>query len=233
MKYRIYIGVSILVFLFIGLFAFLLTRPTETEPKKVYKPPTSSEQAEVDRNIQKAIAKAKQKDPPIAEDDHDHPHPHVHEPMKRKPGGDPNVVKDQTYDYGKSHYDKPLVHDAELFEKNPALAFKRELEARGHWAAEHIPPFPPDDLEAQAVARSAYMVHFMGGLVTGEEMWDAVLKDSEIMTRIRQEYGIASARGCDLLRFGWFHFSSPYAMAPDFDTLIRRYNEASEYFNND
>ena len=227
MRTKVYWGLGVLIVLFIGAFVLLLTRPPETEPEEVYKPLTPSEKAEVDRNIQDTIDEAKQNEPPIAEDDH------VHQPMKRTPGGDPNVVKDQTYDYGKSHYDKPLVHDAELFEKNPALAFKRELEARGHWAAEHIPPFPPDDLEAQAVARSAYMVHFMGGMVTGEEMWDAVLKKSEIMTRIRQEYGIASARGCDLGRFAWVLFSSPYEMAADFDTLIRRYNEASEYFNND
>lgn len=222
MKYRMYMGVAILVFLFIGFFAFLLTQPPKNGPEEIYRAPTPSEQAEVDRNIQDTIDKAKQKDPPIAEDDHDHPHPHVHEPMKRTPKP---VAKSKTE---LVRYDKPLAYDAELLEKNPALALKRELEARGHWAAEHIPPFPPDDLEAQEIARYEYMLTFMN-IQDAEKLWDIVLKHDALMTRAIKEYGIATARSTDLLRLGWGSYSSPYEKTPDFDSM----NYPSEYFTND
>ena len=70
MKNRMKWGVAILIGLLIGASVFLITRPTETEPKIVYKPPTPSEKAEVDRNTQDAIDKAKKDLPPIAEKEH-------------------------------------------------------------------------------------------------------------------------------------------------------------------
>lgn len=59
MKSRMKWGVALLIILLIGVSVFLLTRTPETEPAEVYQPLTPSEKAEVDRNIQEIIAKAK------------------------------------------------------------------------------------------------------------------------------------------------------------------------------
>ncbi len=68
MKRRMYWGVAILILLLIGVSVFLLSRTTETEPEEVYNPLKPSEKEQVDRNIQDAIEKSKQNQPPIVED---------------------------------------------------------------------------------------------------------------------------------------------------------------------
>lgn len=68
MKRRMYWGVVILILLLIGVSVFLLSRTTETEHEEVYNPLTPSEKEQVDRNIQDAIEKSKQNQPPIVEE---------------------------------------------------------------------------------------------------------------------------------------------------------------------
>ena len=57
----------------------------------------------------------------------------------------------------KQTYTGPLTYHAELLETNPVKALRLQAEERGHWSAEWIPPFPPDDTEAQEFARSQYL----------------------------------------------------------------------------
>ena len=96
MKSRMYWGVAILIILLIGVYVFLITRPTETEPKIVYKPLTLSEKAEVDRNIQDAIDKAKKDMLPIAEIEH--------QEMPHK-----NSQRNDDAQSNASHEDQPLT----------------------------------------------------------------------------------------------------------------------------
>ncbi len=57
-------------------------------------------------------------------------------------------------------YDGPLTYHAELLESNPVKALRLQTEERGHWSAKWIPPFPPDDLEATAIARNIYLMTY-------------------------------------------------------------------------
>lgn len=118
-------------------------------------------------------------------------------------------------------YDKPLTYDEELFKKNPVQALIREAKAREHWAAELIPPFPPDDLEAQELARYEYMITFMN-IQDAEELWDIVLKKWEMMRILDKKYGLhesilntllPSPRLLDLNRLTWIGSDSPYEIA--------------------
>ncbi len=59
MKSRMYWGIATLIILLIGVSVFLLTRTPETEPERIYLFPTPEKQAEVRRNIQDAIDKAR------------------------------------------------------------------------------------------------------------------------------------------------------------------------------
>ena len=59
----------------------------------------------------------------------------------------------------KTHTEPPTYHE-ELLKTNPVKALRLQAEERGHWSAEHIPPFPPDDTEAQEYARSIYLMHY-------------------------------------------------------------------------
>ncbi|MYB02055.1 MAG: hypothetical protein F4118_07720 [Acidimicrobiaceae bacterium] len=69
MTRRMYWGIATLIILLIGFSVFLLTRTPETEPDIIYRAPTPSEKAEVDRNIQDAIDNKAQKNSSILEVD--------------------------------------------------------------------------------------------------------------------------------------------------------------------
>lgn len=70
MNRNVYWGLGVLIILIIGVSVFLVTRTPETEPEIIHKPLTPAQKAEVDRNIQDAIDKAKKDTPPIAEVEH-------------------------------------------------------------------------------------------------------------------------------------------------------------------
>ena len=54
----------------------------------------------------------------------------------------------------------PLTFHAELLKTNPVKALRLQAEERGHWSAKWIPPFPPDDTEAQEFARAEYLTEY-------------------------------------------------------------------------
>ncbi|MDE0313863.1 MAG: hypothetical protein OXM61_03095 [Candidatus Poribacteria bacterium] len=60
----------------------------------------------------------------------------------------------------KPAYTGPLTYHEELLETHPVKALRLQTEERGHWSAEWIPPFPPDDQEAARVARNKYILQY-------------------------------------------------------------------------
>ncbi|MDE0085498.1 MAG: hypothetical protein OXU23_07285 [Candidatus Poribacteria bacterium] len=67
----------------------------------------------------------------------------------------------------KPTYTGPLTYHTELLKTNPVKALRLQSEERGHWSAEHIPPFPADDTEAQEYARNIYLINYY--VSTGDE----------------------------------------------------------------
>ena len=57
-------------------------------------------------------------------------------------------------------YTGPLTYHKELLEKHPVEALRLQAKERGHWSAKWIPPFPPDDTEAAAIARFTYLITY-------------------------------------------------------------------------
>ncbi len=57
-------------------------------------------------------------------------------------------------------YDGPLTYHAELLETHPVEALRAQAKERGHWSAKWIPPFPPDDHGAAAIARDNYLMTY-------------------------------------------------------------------------
>ncbi len=54
----------------------------------------------------------------------------------------------------------PLTYHKELLDKHPVEALRQQARELGHWSAEHIPPFPPDDNEAAEFARELYLYRY-------------------------------------------------------------------------
>ena len=125
----------------------------------------------------------------------------------------------------KKTYDKPLTYDAELFRTNPVKSLSLEMEARGHWGAGYIPPFPPDDLEAQELARYEYIISYMN-VTDAKELGDTIHKKFALLRRLDKKYGKYSARVYDLDRLTWPSVDYPVA---DFKSLVKWY--PSEYFS--
>ena len=95
-------------------------------------------------------------------------------------------------------YDGPLTYHKELLETNPVKALRLQAEERGHPCAKWIPPFPPDDLEAQAFARKYLSIY----LDENDPEWDKAANDASSMTHaiFGSPHG---ARRSDLLKLTW------------------------------
>lgn len=50
-----------------------------------------------------------------------------------------------------------LTYHTELLDRHPVEALRQQARELGHWSADHIPPFPPDDDEAAEFARNTYL----------------------------------------------------------------------------
>ena len=48
----------------------------------------------------------------------------------------------------------------ELLQTHPVAALRAQARDSGHWSARYIPPFPPDDVEANELARSHYIKNY-------------------------------------------------------------------------
>ncbi len=149
MKSRMFWGITTLIILLIGVSVVLLMRNTDTEPITVYK---------VDG--EPIADNAENKPPRPAKEGYkwEWHGDHWHEiqvaqtaddaPVQQVPVVDPAPVL---------QYKGPLTFHEELLKTNPVEALRKQTEERGHWSAEWIPPFPPDDTEAQEFARVQYL----------------------------------------------------------------------------
>jgi len=138
-------------------------------------------------------------------------------PKKTQPKIKPvEVPKKETHEVPKvvpkKVYTGPLTFHAELLKTNPVKALRLQTEERGHWSAEWIPPFPPDDTEAQEFARAIYLrkyyIQTYGKLLDTPEyeeeakVYDEALSTSSQMwdTIMSYPYG---ARQMDLMKLTW------------------------------
>ena len=48
----------------------------------------------------------------------------------------------------------------ELLQRHPVAALRAQAKDNGHWSAKYIPPFPPDDAEANDLAHNYYIYNY-------------------------------------------------------------------------
>ena len=82
----------------------------------------------------------------------------------------------------------PLTYHGDLLASNPVEALRAQAEERGHWSEKWIPPFPPDDQEAAALARTYYLiVYYRSTGETGTPKSDQVwLENRALMDKIME-----------------------------------------------
>ena len=212
MRKKMIWGLVTLIILLLGVSVFLLLRNIETDPENVYKPPTPEEEAQVNVQIQDAIDKSKIPTARpgfkiIKHDDHYHEVP-ITEAENTMPVDKPVAP-------GPKQKSGGLTYHAELLETNPVKALRLQAEERGHFSAQWIPPFPPDDQEAAAYARSQYLILYYGSL-EDSEIPEGAFKTAwqENITAYRAIKSYPhGARKLDLMKLTWVNLDEqPYEM---------------------
>ena len=100
-------------------------------------------------------------------------------------------------------YFGPLTYHAELLETNPVQALRLQTIERGHWSKDFIPPFPPDDEEAQAYARTAYLKHYYRSIGEADNpLCKKAAAENYEMFRVFMSYPYGP-RTMDLMRLSW------------------------------
>ena len=94
----------------------------------------------------------------------------------------------------------PLTYHEELLKTNPVKALRLQAEERGHVNAKWIPPFPPDDQEAQAFARNIYLSIYLDEDDPAYEK--AAMAEREQLRAINSKYPYG-ARLMDLSKLIW------------------------------
>lgn len=105
-------------------------------------------------------------------------------------------------------YTGPLTYHQELLKTNPVEALRLQSEERGHINAKWIPPFQPDDIEAQEYAKAMYYFIYNrdnpNPIYVGELV--NIMYESQ---RFYEKYGRTSARAMDLHKLSWISLSFP------------------------
>ena len=104
-----------------------------------------------------------------------------------------------------------LTYHTELLDRHPVEALRQQAKERGHWSADHIPPFPPDDQEAAVFARDLYIMrHYKHtGQFDHPEYLRAFKAQRDFFRALRRadDAGFDTpweyARNCDLLKLTW------------------------------
>ena len=199
MKNKVYWGLGVLIVLFIGVFVLMMVKH-QAENQKL-----KDQLVEAQKLEDKIEQQKKLKNPPraakegfkmVQHGDHWHEVPIIEQPTPIEqvaPLPKTEKVEPKTYD-------TILTYDEELLRTNPVEALRREAEARGHWSTKYIPPFPPDDLEAQAYARAIYYSTY---LPTDDPRWDEGIKHVIIFTHEKLLHEEWTNRKADLLRIPW------------------------------
>ena len=117
----------------------------------------------------------------------------------------------------------PLTFHAELLETNPVKALRLQAEERGHWSAEWIPHFPPDDTEASTFARNIYLsVYLEEDDPRFHEIVSAYLAQLQNIDKYPFD-----GRRCDLMKLTWTIVRSPVV---HYDTTTGYALIPSDYF---
>ncbi len=206
MRKKMFWGVVTLIILLVGVISFvMLTRTTEPGIIVNDVPEETLDNIRKENNRQILSTQKPPDEPGFVWEWHgDHWHKM---PIAETEVSTPNTKSVETVPTTKSG---GLTYHAELLETNPVKALRLQAEERGHWSKDHIPPFPPDDTEAQAFARNRYLIHYYESI--GDEsnpIYGNAARAYLSQMDVFSEYP-SGARKCDLLRIMWTNLDAGY-----------------------
>lgn len=136
-----------------------------------------------------------------------------------------------------AHYQRgDLTYHADLLDKHPVEALRQHAQEIGHWSAEYIPPFPPEDTEAAGYARNVYLTSFYEaiGEIDNPEYKRAISAEMYFFSEIiKKRYPTnnleTEARHWDLSRLHWRRLEDESAIADIHNPILYPYGVPSEF----
>ena len=189
MKNQMKWGLATLILL-LGIAAVFIFLDQNAELQQLEKETAESDKLRQERNKPQETPVAVEELPPVVPPNEHPSGPHQHEDDTAH---NHSPIVSQTSN-------GPLTFHAELLKTNPVKALRLQAEERGHVNAKWIPPFPPDDQEAQAFARNIYLSIYLDE--TDPEYEKAARAETDQMREINEKYPYG-ARSCDLSKLLW------------------------------
>ncbi len=157
MRNKVYWGLGVLIVLILGVFVHVvvnehaINKHLEAELK---------EAKELANQVEERMAA--ENNPPVAREgfkmvQHDD---HWHEVPIDAPDTWQGEQHETPVAQPPKAYTGPLTFHKDLLERHPVEALRQQARQVGHWSADHIPPFPPDDTEAAEFARELYLYRY-------------------------------------------------------------------------
>ena len=175
--------------LLLGIAAVFIFLDQNAELRQLEKETAESDKLRQERNKPQETPVAVEELPPVVPPNEHPSGPHQHED---------DTAHNPSVSQVSQTYTGPLTYHAELLKTNPVKALRLQAEERGHWSAEWIPPFPPDDTEAQEFAKATYNFIYFD---EGPEFSEASHTYSQMQRTIMSyPYG---ARSSDLMKLTW------------------------------
>ena len=235
MNHRLYLGLGILILLLIAGGTFLFY--SQYQELQQLKKDTEEADKQLEENNKpkgQQVELPKDRTPPPDASPNGHWHDGVWHDEPHAP-----VAQDVP---AKEIYTGPLTFHKELLETNPVEALRKQTEERGHWSAKWIPPFPPDDQEAAAIARDLYLITYYDSIDdTTNPICQKALQNQNVYFKVAHErirelaarsdaftykdmyppseaykqYKSDRARNNDLSRLSWARTSEGIIMFPE------------------
>lgn len=182
----------------------MLQPESDTEPEKKFIVPS---EADLEQSI-------KAKHPPSKASQNGHWHDgEWHDESHEVPvvQNDPPIAQPDTVQPKQPAFDaagEVIYPHQELLQRHPVAALRAQAKDNGHWSAKYIPPFPPDDSEANDLARSYYLKNYY---TSRDDFYNPVcLKAVEVISEWRNNnnlepgnYKELRPRYWDLSRLSW------------------------------
>lgn len=213
MRNKLYWGLGVLAVLLIGVALGLLIRPTNKETITIYRGDIEPSKEVVDQMRHK-ISKQKPTARPgykiVPHGDHYHEVPISENPVfQDAPVSQPAVPKTESEPKTQTG---ALPYTTPMLETDPAGALRQQSADRGHWSAQWIPTFPPDDTEALTMARDVFIL--VAHVSRGNKYYDGPAASAwENVEAMQDKYLYAyGQRKDDIFRLTW-----PLLDTPPFD----------------
>ena len=161
MRKKMYWGLASLILIIgvVGVYFMLQSEP-DPEPEKKFIVPSEAD-LEQAREARKPPPGASPNGHWHGDEWHDEPH-EVPVAQNDPPAAHPDTV--QPKQHAIDAVDNVIYPHHELLQRHPVAALRAQAKDNGHWSTRYIPPFPPDDAEANELARNIYIRNYYKGI---------------------------------------------------------------------